>query len=258
MTIDFEPIALLRDNYAYLLVERETRRAVVVDPSEGKQVLDVLRAREVELEAVWCTHHHPDHVGGVDEIVAALGAIDVIGSRYDREHGRIPRQNKVLDEGDTIALGESRFSVMTIPGHTLGAIAFVGAGLALTGDTLFSGGCGRVFEGTMPMMRASLAKLAALPDATRVLSGHEYTVKNLEFALAVEPDEKAIASRLADARDVRAQGKPTVGSTIALERATNPFLRWSSAAVRAFARAKGDAASDDDVFARVREAKNVF
>jgi hydroxyacylglutathione hydrolase len=258
VTVLFEPIALLRDNYAYLLVERETRRAVVVDPSEGKKVLDVVRAREVELEAIWCTHHHPDHVGGVEEIVSALGKIDVYGSRYDREHGRIPRQTHVLDEGEQVSLGEARFSVLTIPGHTLGAIAFVGEGLALTGDTLFSGGCGRVFEGTMPMMRASLAKLAALPDDTRVLSGHEYTVKNLEFALAVEPDEKAIASRLEDARDLRDEGKPTVGGTIALERATNPFLRWTSPAVRAFAATKGEAASDDDVFARIREAKNAF
>jgi hydroxyacylglutathione hydrolase len=258
MTIDFEPIALLRDNYAYLLVERDTRRAVVVDPSEGKKVLDVVRAREVELVAIWCTHHHPDHVGGVEEIVDALGQIEVLGSRYDREHGRIPRQTRVLDEGDVAVLGESRFEVLSIPGHTLGAIAFVGEGLALTGDTLFSGGCGRVFEGTMPMMRASLAKLAALPDATRVLSGHEYTVKNLEFAHAVEPEDRAILSRLADARDMRAEGKPTVGSTIVLERATNPFLRWSSPAVRAFAASKGGAESDDDVFARVREAKNAF
>jgi len=258
MTIDFEPIALLRDNYAYLLVERETRRAVVVDPSEGKKVLDVVRAREVELEAIWCTHHHPDHVGGVEEIVSALGAIDVAGSRYDREHGRIPRQSRVLDEGDAITLGESRFSVLAIPGHTLGAIAYVGEGLALTGDTLFSGGCGRVFEGTMPMMRASRAKLAALPDQTRVLSGHEYTVKNLEFAQRVAPEEKAIASRLASARDLRASLKPTVGDTIALERATNPFLRWASPAVRAFAATHGEASSDDDVFARVREAKNSF
>jgi hydroxyacylglutathione hydrolase len=258
MTIDFEPIALLRDNYAYLLVERETRRAVVVDPSEGKKVLDVVRAREVELEAIWCTHHHPDHVGGVEEIVDALGALEVLGSRYDREHGRIPRQTRVLDEGDVVTFGDARFSVMSIPGHTLGAIAFVGETLALTGDTLFSGGCGRVFEGTMPMMRASLAKLAALPDDTRVLSGHEYTVKNLEFAHAVEPDDKAIASRLEDARDQRDQGKPTVGGTIALERATNPFLRWSSPAVRAYAAARGEAATDDDVFARIREAKNNF
>lgn len=258
MTIDFEPIALLRDNYAYLLVERETRRAVVVDPSEGKKVLDVLRAREVELEAIWCTHHHPDHVGGVEEIVDALGKLEVLGSRYDREHGRIPRQSRVLDDGDEVTLGETRFSVMSIPGHTLGAIAFVGASLALTGDTLFSGGCGRVFEGTMPMMRESLEKLAALPDETRVLSGHEYTVKNLEFAHAVEPEDRAIVSRLAGARDLRAEGKPTVGSTIALERATNPFLRWSSPAVRAYAASRGVASTDDDVFARVREAKNSF
>lgn len=258
MTIDFEAIPLLRDNYAYLLVERETRRAVVVDPSEGRKVLDVLRAREVELEAIWCTHHHPDHVGGVEEIVDAFGRIAVVGSRYDREHGRIPRQTIVLDDGDRVTLGEASFSVMTIPGHTLGAIAFVGEGLALTGDTLFSGGCGRVFEGTMPMMRASLERLAALPDETRVLSGHEYTVKNLEFARVVEPDDKAIASRLEDARDVRAEGKPTVGSTIALERATNPFLRWASPAVRAFAATRGAADTDDDVFARVREAKNTF
>lgn len=258
MTIDFEPIALLRDNYAYLLVERETRRAVIVDPSEGKKVLDVIRAREIEIEGIWCTHHHPDHVGGVEEIVDALGAIEVLGSRYDREHGRIPRQSRVLDDGDSVALGDTRFSVMSIPGHTLGAIAFVGGGFALTGDTLFSGGCGRVFEGTMGMMRESLGKLAALAGEIRVLSGHEYTVKNLEFAHAVEPEERAIVSRLESARDLRAEGKPAVGGTIALERATNPFLRWSSPAVRAYAAARGPATTDDEVFGQIREAKNHF
>ena len=258
MTIRFEPIALLRDNYAYLLVELETRRAVVVDPSEGNKVLDVVRGREVELEAVWCTHHHPDHTGGIEAIVEALGPIDVLGSRYDREHGRIPRQNRVLEEGDVVTLGEASFRVLSIPGHTLGAIAYVGEGLALTGDTLFSGGCGRVFEGTMPMMRASLAKLAALDPETRVLSGHEYTVRNLEFAQLVEPENRDVASRLASATEQREVGEPTVGGSIGLERATNPFLRWSEPAVRAFAAERGEASNDDEVFTRVREAKNAF
>jgi hydroxyacylglutathione hydrolase len=259
-TLDVEPIALLRDNYAYLVTDRASRQAVVVDPSEGAKVVDAVRERGVKLVAVWCTHHHPDHTGGVEEIVSALGPLEVIGSRYDREHGRIPRQTQVVGEGDVLGLGTARFEVLEIPGHTLGAIAFVSRApaIAFTGDTLFSGGCGRVFEGTMAMMRASLAKLAALPDDTRVYSGHEYTVKNLEFALVVEPQSDAVRSRLAEARDRRDVDAPTVGGTIALEKGTNPFLRWAEPAVRAFAASRGEASTDDEVFARVREAKNAF
>jgi hydroxyacylglutathione hydrolase len=258
MTIDFEAVPLLKDNYAYFLIERATRRAVVVDPSEGAPVLEKARASGLTITGVWATHHHLDHVGGVDELVKELGPIEVVGSHHDQKEKRIPHQTRALGEGESITFGGETFRVLDIPGHTLGAIAFVGAGLALTGDTLFCAGCGRVFEGTMPMMRASLEKLSRLPDETRVLCGHEYTVANLAFAHHVEPGNHEVASRLAKAKALRAKNEPTIGSTIAEERATNPFLRWASADVRAFAATKGAASTDDDVFARVREAKNSF
>jgi hydroxyacylglutathione hydrolase len=258
MPIDFEPVPLLKDNYAYFLIDRATKHAVVVDPSEGAPVLARAEALGLTLTAVWATHHHLDHVGGVDAIVKALGPLEVVGSHHDQKEARIPHQTRALGEGESLSFGGETFRVLDIPGHTLGAIAFVGAGLALTGDTLFCAGCGRVFEGTMPMMRASLAKLAALPDATRVLCGHEYTVANLAFAHHVEPGNAAVAARMEGAKATRAKDEPTVGSTIAEERATNPFLRWASPDVRAFAATKGAASTDDEVFARIREAKNHF
>ncbi len=257
-SIDVEPVALLKDNYAYFLIDRARSAAIVVDPSEGAPVLARARALGLTLEAVWATHHHFDHVGGVEAIVSELGPIEVVGGRHDAKERRIPHQSRAVGEGDALSFAGETFRVLDIPGHTLGAIAYVGAGLALTGDTLFGAGCGRVFEGTMPMMRASLEKLAGLPDATRVLCGHEYTAANLAFAQHVEPGNAEIASRLERTTAQRARNEPTIGATIAEERATNPFLRWASPEVRAFAAARGDARTDDDVFARVREAKNAF
>jgi hydroxyacylglutathione hydrolase len=258
MSIDFEAVPLLKDNYAYFLIERETKRAVVVDPSEGPPVLERARAMGLTLTGIWATHHHLDHVGGVDAIVKELGPLEVVGSHHDQKEQRIPHQTRALGEGESLSFGGETFRVLDIPGHTLGAIAFVGAGLALTGDTLFCAGCGRVFEGTMPMMRASLEKLSQLPDETRVLCGHEYTVANLAFAHHVEPKNEDVGKRLAHAKALRARHEPTIGGTIAEERATNPFFRWASPDVRAFAATKGPAGTDDEVFARLREAKNSF
>jgi len=254
MAIEVIPVPLLQDNYAYLLADRAAGSAVVVDPSEAAPVREALAREGLSLAAIWCTHHHSDHVGGVAE----LGAPEVIGSAYDAEHGRIPGQTRSVREGDGIEFGGVRFEVLEVPGHTLGAIAFVGDGNVFTGDTLFLGGCGRVFEGTMPMMRASLAKLRALPESTRVWCGHEYTVKNLEFAGAVEPNEPSILLRLEGVRAMRGEGRHTIPGTIGEELRTNPFLRWDSSAVAAFAGSRGVAEDEDEVFARVREAKNSF
>ncbi len=256
MSVEIVPIPLLTDNYGYLVVAGTS--AAVVDPSEAAPVERVLTERGLVLDAIWCTHHHWDHVGGIEALVAARPALPVLASAYDREHGRVPRQTRGLREGDSVTHGGARFDVLEIPGHTLGAIAFVGEGAAFTGDTLFLGGCGRVFEGTMPMMQASLARLAALPPSTRIYCGHEYTVKNLEFASTVEPDNAAIAAQLERARAARARGEPTVPGTLADDLAVSPMLRWSSDAVRAFAAARGGASSDAAVFARVREAKDAF
>lgn len=251
-------VPMLRDNYGYLLVDRAGRTAVVIDPSEPEPVLRVLEAEGLALTGIWCTHHHWDHVGGIAGLLAKAPAIDVLGSAHDARAGSIEGQTRGLGDGERVEHGGVSFEVIAIPGHTLGAIAYAGGGMVFTGDTLFLGGCGRVFEGTMPMMRASLARLAALPGETRVYCGHEYTVRNLEFAQHVEPGEGAIERRLAAVSAARAEGRASVPGTIAEELATNPFLRWSSSAVRAFAASRGAAGSDDEVFARVREAKDSF
>lgn len=256
--LDVIAIPLLRDNYGYVLADRARGTAVVIDPSEADPVQRLLDAEGLALAAIWCTHHHWDHVGGIPGLLAKTPGAEVLGSAHDLRSGNIQGQTRGLADGERVEHGGVAFEVITIPGHTMGAIAYAGGGMVFTGDTLFLGGCGRVFEGTMPMMRASLARVAALPGETRVYCGHEYTVRNLEFARVVEPGEPAIEARLAAVTAARASGRPSVPGTIAEELATNPFLRWSSSAVRAFAASRGDAGSDDEVFARVREAKDAF
>lgn len=224
------PIPCLKDNYAYLVTCEKTGKRAIVDPSEAAPVL----AATTKLDAIWNTHHHWDHVGGNEELVAKLGVREVCGHASDR--GRIAAQTRFLEEGDTFELGALRVRILHIPGHTTGAIAYVvdgfaegetsrsqtpgdGAPAVFTGDTLFVAGCGRLFEGTPEMMFASLAKLAALPDDTRVYCGHEYTAANLRFAAHVEPDNADVA---AAAKNVKV---PSVPSTIAAEKRINPFMR---------------------------------
>ncbi len=256
--IEVIPVPLLRDNYAYFIADRASGKAVIVDPSEAEPVLEALAKEQLTPVAIWCTHHHWDHVGGVPGLVRVHPELPVVGSAYDFEHKRIEHQTRGLTDGDTLEHGGVTFEVISIPGHTLGAIAFVGGGAALTGDTLFTGGCGRVFEGTMAMMRSSLSRLRELPPDTRVWCGHEYTTRNLEFAAAVEPQEMAIRARLDAMRALRDEERPTVPGTIAEERTTNPFLRWDAPAVRSYAQSRGPAANDDEIFARIREAKDAF
>lgn len=252
------PVACLKDNYAYLLVGA-SGRAVVVDPSEGPPVEAALQQHGLELQAIWLTHHHWDHVGGIDALCAARDTLPVIGSAYDLEQARIPRQTRGLREGDAFELDGEPVQVIEIPGHTLGAIAYVVAGCLFSGDTLFVAGCGRVFEGTMAMMQASLAKLRALAPTTAIYCGHEYTVNNLRFAAAIEPGSNAIASRQAWASSLRDRGEPTVPSALADELESNPFLRWDVPTVIAAAAARGaDGSSPASVFGAIRAAKDTF
>jgi hydroxyacylglutathione hydrolase len=255
--IDVVPISLLNDNYAYLLVDAARGEAVVVDPSEGAPILASLASRRLRLTGIWCTHHHFDHTGGVADLCAAHPGVDVIGSDYDLRAGRIAGQTRGVADGDVLSHGHTAFHVLEVPGHTLGAIAFVGGGHAFTGDTLFLAGCGRLFEGTPAQLAQSLTRLAALPYDTRLWVGHEYTAKNLAFAREVEPANTALADRIVRVQAERTASRPTVPGRIDEERATNPFLRAHAAAVIAFARAHG-AASDDpvEVFAAVRRAKD--
>lgn len=231
MTI--QPIPCLEDNYAYLVTCDATGKRAIVDPSEAAPVLAVTK----QLDAIWNTHHHWDHVGGNEEIVRALGVGEVCGHASDR--GRIAGQTRFLEEGDRFTLGKLSVRILHIPGHTTGAIAYVVEGdgdspAVFTGDTLFVAGCGRLFEGTPEMMFASIAKLAALPDATRVYCGHEYTKKNLAFAAHVEPDNEDVTRA---AREVKV---PSVPSTIAAEKRINPFVRAPTAAALATLRAAKD------------------
>lgn len=243
------PVPCLSDNYAYLVVQ--DGRAAVVDPSEADPVLVAIEKAGVELVEIWLTHHHWDHVGGIEGLVDECRLEAVRGSAYDHKHSRIPHQTVALSDGETFEFGGAAVDIMEIPGHTLGAIAYVTEGNLFSGDTLFIAGCGRVFEGTMEMMSQSLAKLRDLPLTTQVWCGHEYTVNNLRFAKTVEPDNLDIDLALAEATSARAEGRHTVPGRMDRELGTNPFLRFDDPRI---ARGRDPVAS----FTAIRGAKDNF
>jgi hydroxyacylglutathione hydrolase len=227
------PLPAFTDNYIWML--HDARQAIVVDPGDATPVLQTLQAQGLQLQAILVTHHHADHVGGVDALRAATGA-QVFGPARER----IPEPLVRLAQGDTVEVLGLRFSVLDVPGHTAGHIAYYcpdmqGAPLLFCGDTLFSGGCGRLFEGTPAQMLASLDQLAALPGDTRVCCAHEYTLSNLRFARAVEPGNQALLHYSSHCESLRARQLPTLPSRMALERDINPFLRVRETAVAAAA-----------------------
>jgi len=242
-------VPCLRDNFAYLVID-DGGQCAVVDPGEAAPVETALARERAKLAAVWATHHHGDHVGGVAELTARHPGIEVVIGAIDA--ARTPGHTRTVDDGDEIALGGLRARCLHNPGHTLGAVTYVVEGCAFTGDTLFGAGCGRLFEGDAAMMHASLQKLAALPADTKVYFGHEYTAANLRFAAAVEPDNAAALAR------ARALTTPSTPSTIADERATNPFLRSAEPAVIAAAQHRGAAGDPVSVFAAIRRWKDSF
>ena len=242
-------VPCLKDNFAYLVIDDDGRCAVV-DPGEAAPVEAALTRERVELAAVWATHHHPDHVGGIGELVARRTGVEVVIGVKDAP--RTPHVTRKVDDGDEVALGSLRARCLHNPGHTIGAITFVVNGCAFTGDTLFGAGCGRMFEGDAAMMHASLMRLAALPPDTRVYFGHEYTAANLRFAAAVEPDNTAVAGR------AKSLATPSSPSTIADERATTPFLRAAEPAVIAAAKQRGAAGDPVSVFGAIRSWKDGF
>jgi hydroxyacylglutathione hydrolase len=253
------PIPAFSDNYIWLV--REGRHAAVVDPGDAAPVLAYLESEGLALSAIVNTHHHGDHVGGNAALLARF-PVPVFGPARET----IPGRTHALAEGDEITVPGLGWAlrVLDIPGHTAGHIGYVGsdaeAGVAFVGDTLFAGGCGRLFEGTPAQMADSLGKLAALPASTRVYCAHEYTLANLRFALAVEPGNAALQARLLRDQDKRDRGLPTVPSTVAEERATNPFLRAGEPDVFVAAQARAGRRLTDavDAFAVIREWKNGF
>lgn len=245
------------DNYLWLI--HDGQHAAVVDPGDAQPILDALAANNLSLVAILLTHHHADHIGGVPRLLQQA-AVPVFGPRGEN----IATVTHPLHEGDTVTLPQLdlSLSVLDVPGHTRGHIAYVAQGYPwlFCGDTLFAGGCGRLFEGTPAQMTASLAKLAALPDQTQVYCAHEYTLSNLRFARAVEPDNAALAARLETDTARRARQEPTVPSTIGMERATNPFLRYREPAIieRLIAENRIDSTEPIPAFAALREWKNTF
>lgn len=242
------PVPCLKDNFAYLVIEGDL--AAVVDPGEAAPVEAAVAQQRVKLVAIWATHHHHDHVGGVTDLLAKHPDLAVVAG--ERDAPKIAGTTQPLPDGGEFALGDLRGYVIHNPAHTVGAITFVIEGAAFTGDTLFGGGCGRLFEGDAAMMHASLRKLAALPPATQIYFGHEYTASNLRFAQAVEPDNADIKHRAGELTT------PSVPSTIAVELRTNPFLRATEPAVIAAAKARGAAGDPVSVFGAIRSWKDNF
>ena len=249
------PLKAFKDNYIWTL--RSATHAAVVDPGEAQPVLAYLAAEGLKLAAILATHHHPDHVGGIGEILRSHPC-PVYGPRNEP----IPTLTHPVSEGDTVRIPDlgAEFSVLDIPGHTRAHIAYYGLESLFCGDTLFACGCGRVFEGTPEQMFASLAKLLALPDETKVYCGHEYTLANMQFAKAVEPKNAALAEREKRDQALRDRGLPTLPSTLADEKATNPFLRCREPAVIESAnKYLGSRIGDPvNVFSAIRRWKNEF
>ncbi len=248
------PVPCLRDNYAYLVAVAGSPDAVVVDPSEEAPVLAALEREGLRLVGILDTHHHLDHVGGNEALVARFPGIEVVAGESDR--GRIPALTRGVSDGEAFSIAGLAVRALHVPGHTTGAIAFVVEGSdVFTGDTLFVAGCGRLFEGTPAQMHASLTeKLGALADEVRVWCGHEYTESNLRFAKHADPDNAAVDASIAWAADLRARGLPTVPSSIGREKSHNPFLRVTAPAFAARFGGGEPAA----VLAAVRAAKDSF
>jgi hydroxyacylglutathione hydrolase len=240
MALEIIPVPVLSDNYVWLIHDPDSGETAAVDPSVGAPVLEAAEARGWRLTQIFNTHWHPDHTGGNQAIHEATGA-PVTGPEEVR---KVYQPDRIVGEGDRIALGDRQAEVWAIPAHTAGHIAihFAAAKAIFVGDTMFAMGCGRLFEGTAAQMHANLQRLAALPDDTRVYCGHEYTLANARFAVTVEPDNDDIARRLGQVEAMRERGEVTLPTTIGEERRTNPFMRARSV----------------DELARLREMKDSF
>ncbi len=254
--IQISALPAFTDNYIWLLQDPQTQRVAVVDPGDAAPVLAWLKQNpQWSLSDILVTHHHHDHVGGVEQLKNLTGA-RVCGPANET----IPARDVALQDNDRISVLGRDFDVYAVPGHTLGHIAFYHPGVLLCGDTLFAAGCGRLFEGTPEQMHTSLERLAALPAETLVYCTHEYTQSNLKFAQAVEPQNDDIAKRVEHVNGLRARGEMTLPSNLALEKRTNPFLRTSETSVKEKADERNgrDNRSGAEVFASLRAWKDKF
>jgi len=251
------PVPAFADNYIWLIHSpRDLRKVVAVDPGDAAPVYRALADQSLQLSGILLTHHHNDHVGGVASLLQQH-SVPVFGPASER----IPGNPRLMREGDHSTFDELQldFRVLDIPGHTAGHIAYTGHGAVFCGDTLFSAGCGRLFEGTAEQMVGSLAKLASLPDETQIYCGHEYTVANLRFSLAVEPENGATAEYLEECQAKRSRHEATVPSNLRRERNVNPFLRCDRKSVIRAAEARaGRGLNSTEVFAVIREWKDGF
>ena len=251
---DITAIPALKDNYIWTI--HNDQRAVVIDPGEAAPVLAFLNAHGLQLDSILCTHRHADHIGGITKLREVYNV-----PVYGRRHPDNPHITNELRGGDLLKLGifDIVFDIIEIPGHLNDHIAYIAPGMVFCGDVLFGAGCGRNFEGTPAQLHHSLERLAQLPDSTRVYCAHEYTAANLRFALACEPDNRAMQQRSAATQLLRAANQITLPSTIALEKATNPFLRCTQPEIIATLQQRGlTDASELGVFTALREWKNHF
>ncbi|MFV0490944.1 MAG: hydroxyacylglutathione hydrolase [Pseudorhodobacter sp.] len=255
MPLDLVTIPCLEDNYAFLIHDMETGATAVIDVPEAPPILEALTARDWKLTDVFLTHHHWDHVDGLEALLAEAPAT-VSGAQADAH--RLPPLDRSLNEGQKFNFGASKVLVMDVSGHTVGHIAFhiPDARMAFTGDSLMAMGCGRLFEGTPEQMWRSLSKFTSLPDETLICSGHEYTAANMRFALSLEPGHPDLILRQEEIEKLRAAGQATVPSTLGLERQTNPFLRADNQTLKT-AIGMPDAAAET-VFAEIRKRKDHF
>ncbi|CAG7856016.1 hydroxyacylglutathione hydrolase [biofilm metagenome] len=248
-------LAVLSDNYIYLVHDSQNGETATIDPALAQPVLMALQEKGWQLTTIFNTHHHSDHVGGNLELKARTGC-KIIASVYDRN--RIPGLDATVKEGDMVSIGQHKARVIFTPGHTLGHIQyyFKQDKLLFCGDTLFAMGCGRLFEGTAEQMWQSLQKLKSLPPDTQVYCTHEYTQNNGRFALTIDPDNKALLERMVEVNRQRAQNLPTLPTTIAEELETNPFFREDSASIRRTLNMVAD--ESVDVFAKIRLMKDSY
>lgn len=257
--MEIKRIPVLSDNYVFVLSNPQTKIAAVIDPAIASPILDYLAQIDCQLVAIFNTHHHYDHVGGNKELVQQFPDVCVYGGAVDQ--ARIPHQQVFLKQDDTIQFGDRIGQVFFVPGHTRGHIAYYfppreteDTGELFCGDTIFAGGCGRLFEGTPAQMVDSISKLRQLPDNTRVWCAHEYTLSNLKFAITVDSKNVALQNRYQEVQHARSQNISTVPSILGVEKQTNPFLRWDTPAIMATAKITQPAR----VFGRIRGMKDNF